>query len=239
MKALIAAFSTSLLVFALAWGISETPGLGETSQSVTTLDRTKTRALPAKAQSTRSASKRNRAESNEEESVAAEDNIPPRTREREREPSGNRQHAEQPNARDESMVLVYQEMRAEQNTVKQLQEQLSLEIAELRGLVIKVSQKRQLFPAEPPAIIADRVNEVATRRPTVSLRDSQAIGDIAVLVRRLIEQGDQSRATELLRDMKERDATKVLDLIADTDYQNAVRLSKSLQAGRTASREFR
>ncbi len=241
MKALIIAFTTALLVFAVSWAILEMLKLGDASPT-SSLDRARLKASNAelgKDKSKSATSKRKRSDPQSDESEAAGDSDFTQKRDSERQNSAMRQREADLRDRQLALDIILEDIRAVQSSVKQIQRQLSLEIAEQFDATINLARRDRQVPVVATGSPSNRNSETANRSSTIDLTDGRAIRDITVLVRRLVEQDSLSAAALLLGEMKERDASKVLDSIAETDRGIAVRLSEILLAGRAGNRELR
>jgi hypothetical protein len=241
MKALITAFATALLVFAVAWAILETLKLGETSPT-SSFDRARLKASnaeSAKDKSKSSTSKRKRTDPLGEEAETIGEAATTQQLELERKISAVRQRETDLRAKNEALDLIFQDIRSVQYAVEQIQRRLTSEIAEKYDATIELARRERLASAELPGSLLRRNGDSANSNPTIALRDNQAIRDFTVLIRRMVENGSLSAAALLLGEIQERDASKVLDSIAETDRGIALRLSEIMLAGRTGSRDLR
>src|SRR5262249_18697866 len=109
-------------------------------------------------------------------------------------------------ARQDAMQIIFDEIREEQDSVAEVRRRVSGEIAALRDPWV-VSQRtaavEQRTSTSKPALQRDDSRTAFRENPsksrlTLTVRDSQTVGDMAVLVRRLAEQGSFRAATALL-----------------------------------------
>lgn len=145
-----------------------------------------------------------------------------------------RQHESGIQAKQDALRIVFDEIREEQKSADLIRRRLTEEIAELREAVAQVAERKATVSPEEPTVIADsriRGSRISAR-PIVSVHDSQAVRDTAVLVNRLARQGSLREAISLLRRLKDRDAAKVLSELSATDSQLALRLSEDLLTAR-------
>lgn len=137
-------------------------------------------------------------------------------------------------ARQEAMRIVFEEIRDEQQSVDKIRNQVSDELAALREANLQ-SAKRNTNASRMASSFVSASRQRESRestRPFVATDDPQAVKDLSVLVIRLARQGSTNSVTTLLRSLKERDATKVLTEVAQTDQKLALRLSQDLLIAR-------
>lgn len=133
-------------------------------------------------------------------------------------------------AKEEAIRLISADIQEEQQLTELMRQRLTSEIAllnESRGQAARRETERptritQRFPTKPTSGAA-----------VVSLRNSQAVHDMAVLVKRLATDNGQSAATTMLQRLKERDAAKVLAELSGTDSPLALQLSQNLLLARS------
>ena len=145
----------------------------------------------------------------------------------------------------ESLRMLFDEIREEQASVEEVRHRVTEEIAALRDATAIAQRETPLerSPLAPRTALPRDESRSTSRdsspkpRPTLSVSDSQSVQDTAILVRRLAEQGSVRAATSLLSTLKDRDAAKVLSAVNNTDPQMALRLTEALQAARQLSTE--
>lgn len=229
MKIIAAGFTTALLVFAVASALSE---LVLTSDAVTTnesavrpqTNRSK-RATVRSSRSPKSPSQTDTAKVlDADEPVEDVQQVLREIRQRERDMQ----------AKEEALRLVFEEIREEQQTVEQLRRQVAAEIAAKQEASFRTSSRKESRADNRPAptLPTRTVSLTTTAKPILSVRDPQAVQDAAVLIGRLAKYGSLQSATALLRNMKDRDATKVLTALSEADSQLALQLSQQLLASR-------
>jgi len=151
-----------------------------------------------------------------------------------------RQRESEVQAKQDALRIIFDGIREEQQSVDLLRRQVSDEIAALRDASARLAQRESMISADVASntSLGRSVDSQASTRPLISLRDSQAVRDTAVLVSRLARQGSVREAIALLRRMKDRDSTKVLTELSAIDLELAMRLSDDLVASRdeTSSR---
>lgn len=237
MKIVAAGLTTALLVFAVASAMSEmllTPDATHSSDTATHRKTSSPKNAGESVRSPRSSAKSRQAD------IAAQDAAEQQTSELQRKLSEVRQRESEVRAKQDALRIIFDGIREEQQSVELLRRRVSEEIATLRDASVRVAQREAMIPADVSSTttLTRSVDSQANTRPLVSMRDSQAVRDTAVLVNRLARQGSIREAIALLRRMKDRDSTKVLTELSATDLELATRLSDDLVASRdeTSSR---
>jgi TolA-binding protein len=233
MKIVAAGFITALLVFVVASAMSEmkilwTPDATHSSDTTTRRKTSSAKTASESVRSPRGPSRTQRAD------TATQDSAEQQTAELQRKLSEIRQRESEVQAKQDALRIVFEEIHEQQQSVDFLRRRVSEEIAALRDAAVQVAQREAIISTDVPstASLPRSVDSPASARPIVSLRDSQAVRDTAVLVNRLAQQGSIRAATALLRSLKDRDAAKVLSELSATDSQMALRLSQDLLAAR-------
>ncbi len=237
MKIVAAGLTTALLVFAVASAMSEMMLSPDATHSSDTTAHRKTSSSKNASELVRlprSSAKSRRAD------IAAQDAADQQTSELQRQLSDVRRRESAVQAKQDALRIILDGIREEQQTVDLLRRQVSDEIAALRDASVRLAQRETMFPADDSSAttMTRSVDSQANIQPIVSMRDSQAVRDTAVLVNRLARQGSIREAIALLRRMKDRDSTKVLTELSATDLELATRLSNDVVASRdnTSSR---
>ncbi len=231
MKIVAAGLTTALLVFAVASVMSEMLLTSDATHSSETATHRKTSSPKNASESVRSprtSAKSRRAD------IAAQDIAEQQTSELQRKLSEVRQRESEVQAKQDAMRIIFDGIREEQHSVDLLRRQVSDEIAALRDASVRLAQRESMISADVASTttLGRSVDSQASTRPLVSMRDSQAVRDTAVLVSRLARQGSVREAIALLRRLKDRDSAKVLTELSATDLELARRLSDDLLASR-------
>jgi pentatricopeptide repeat protein len=237
MKIAAAGLTTALLVFAVASVMSEmllTPDVTHSSETATPRKTRSSKYASESVRSPRSSASSRRAD------IAAQDSVEQQTSELQRMLSEVRQRESEVQAKQDALRIIFDGIREEQQSVDLLRRQVSDEIAALRDASARLAQRESMISAGVASntSLGRSADSQASTRPLISLRDSQAVRDTAVLVSRLARQGSVREAIALLRRMKDRDSTKVLTELSAIDLELAMRLSDDLVASRdeTSSR---
>jgi hypothetical protein len=243
MKIVLAGFTTALLVFAVATAISELLLKSEASPSAAATTRQKSataQTVRGSGRPLRPLSKTRRADS------PADEIVDQTTADAQQGLSLIRQRESELRARQEAIQLMLSEIRAEQQAMDLMRRRVSAEIAALTDTAMRAAQRdaqqdgprddqrdERLASNDPSSEPVPRATALRTpAKPTLKIIDSQAAQDTAVLVNRLVQQGNTRSATLLLKSLKDRDATKVLTALAATDQQLALQLTEQLLATR-------
>lgn len=231
MRFVAAGFTTALLVFAVATAISEMSLTSNTTSSSDTTARPKSQLAKGTNDAVRSSRGSSRSPRKE---TATQEAAERQTLEYQRQLSSVRQREAEVQAKQDALKFVFEEIREEQRSVDLLRRQVSEEIAALREAATRVAQRDTTVPGELPTTVAvsQSVTSSAVVRPIAAIRDQQSIRDIAVLVNRLVKQGNTREAILLLRRLKDRDSTKVLTELSATNLELALQLSDDLLASR-------
>lgn len=231
MKILAAGFTTALLVFAVASALSEMLLTPEVSPSNGTVNRRRTRSVKdtdESVHSTREPSGSQRAE------TLPQDNSVKVTAELQRRSDVVRQRESAVQAKQDALQIIFDDIREEQRSVEFLRRRVSEEIAALRATAVRVALSEAPVPNDvsPAQFVSRPADRSAVFRPVISVRDPQAIRDSAVFVKRLVQLRDSQSAIALLQPLNDRDATKVLTALSETDSEMAVQLAQDLRAAR-------
>lgn len=229
MKIAVAGFTTALLVFAVATALSEFVLISDSSASSDSANRPQTnRGKVATSRASRS-----RRTVPKVDSASALESTEQPTAEIQRVLREVRQSEAGLQANREALKLVLAEIRDEQQSVDRLRQQFSAEVAAMREETLRIASRKTSGASERPAATSPARNpETATTRPLLSVRDPQAVQDAAILIGRLAKQGGLQPATALLRNLKDRDAARVLTALSTTESQLALQLSQQLLASR-------
>lgn len=252
MKVLAAAFTTAVMVFAIATLVSELmPSRGvepallaETDHSTRTASTASIRRKPRSSDRTASAVSARRAtdQPSQRGSNVAQEPVEVA----QRRLAAVRQREDILKAQQQSLQLIYEEIRSEQSTVNNLRKQVSEELTALTQGFQDLEEPnvmiaREAAPIPQNAARTDnsrRATPTTTRKP-FTVENQQAVRDTAILIRRLIAQNSFRAATSLLANMRERDAAKVLTSLVKTDPEIASRLTATLEAARESANSRR
>ncbi len=123
-------------------------------------------------------------------------------------------------ARQESLRMIYDDIRTELAAVDELRKRTNEDLAEAEQRGLDVAQRR-----------APRAARNAPPIPRTA-GGSPAIRGEALIIRRLVEQGKMETAVSLLKSMKGRDAANVLEALSTMDSKLAIRLADTVPASR-------
>ena len=146
--------------------------------------------------------------------------------------------------RQESLRMIYDDIREEQAAVDDIRRQATEELAaaEQRAItasqrVVKASQQDAGAGERKPTAGRQRTEagEITVNRPIVN-SDSPSVRAAVLLTRRLVAQGSHDTAASILGRMQEREAAKVLTALAKEDAPLAKELAVQLQAAKQAAR---
>lgn len=232
MKILAAAFTTALLVFAVASALSQTvlkTDVAVDSESGTRRTPSRTRPAVSTSRSLRSSSRKPHAESpadteeNDESTVELQKSL-----------RAVQQRERALESRQATLDLAFEEIRKEQVLAERLRQQVTTELAALRDASRRVAQRdTEASEARPVLVSSSRsAPSSAPSNSRLQLKDAQSIQDTAHLIGRLAKDGGLQSAILLLQKMKERDAAKVLAALDQTDSQTAAELGERLLASR-------
>lgn len=132
-----------------------------------------------------------------------------------------KQHEANLAARQETLRMIYDDIRSELSMVDEMRKQTSSELAEAERRVRDVAQRK---PAATTKVT----------RPSTSARiadENTTIRGEALFIRRLVDEGKMVTAVAVLKSMKGRDAASVLESLSTLDSKLADRLADSVSAG--------
>ena len=134
-------------------------------------------------------------------------------------------------ARQESLRMIYDDIRAELAVVDDIRRRTSDELAavERRGLAV-AQRDRQTTPNTQPTKSRPAETPLEPAETLKTSTDSPSVRSAALLIRRLADQGHTDSAVSLLNRMKEREAAKVLASLSTLDPRLALRITENLQA---------
>jgi flagellar motility protein MotE (MotC chaperone) len=128
-------------------------------------------------------------------------------------------------ARQETLRLIYDDIRTELATVDELRKRTSEDMAKAEQRMLNVVERKT------PRLTSTPVPPVALRNAS----ESPAVRGQALFIRRLVDDGKTETAISVLKSMKERDAASVLTALSSVDSpladRLANRLADSMQAG--------
>lgn len=228
MKIVVAGFTTALLVFAIASAMLLMSDATQSGAAVTRRKASSENLEMESARPPRVATKHRRIDAATQELAELQsDNL-------QRKLSDVWHRESEVQAKQDALRMIFDEIRQEQQSVEFMRQQVSDEIAVLQDAAVQVARRDGVLSSEEPstATSSQTADSRTVARPIVSIRDSQAVQDTAVLVNRLAQQGNIQTATSLLRSLKDRDATKVLTAISATDKRLALQLTEQLLATR-------
>ena len=220
MKIVVAGFATALFVFAVATAISETLLTSDTTGSTETIPRRKPSRATTGTESNRTSPKMARTRT--ADSTAEENAKLQRLLNEERQSTSDLQ------AKEDALQIALDEIREETYAVNLLKRRVSAELAALQDAAIRVSQREAPSRVDRSASLAMSPSKTTGNiaRPTIAVNGGQAAQDMAVLVKRLAKDNGPREAMALLRNLKERDAAKVLSKLSEVDSPLAERLSQ-------------
>lgn len=229
MKIAVAGFTAALLVFAVATALSEFVLISDSAASSDFASHPQTNRRKVAA----SRASRSRRTVPKTDSASVLESAEQPTAETQRVLREIRQSEAGLQANQEALKLVLAEIRDEQQSVERLRQQFSAEVAAMREESLRVASRATSVASERPVAASPARNmETATVRPLLSVRDPQAVQDAAILIGRLAKQGGLQPATALLRNLKDRDAARILTALSTTESQLALQLSQQLLASR-------
>ena len=246
MKTVAAVFTTALVVFLIASVMSEMlPSEGSSTPHASATHHRTGKAPSADDEPTRSkrlsATKWSKVSGGEQSAEETPSLISQRALKLQQQLGAIRQREAELNAKEEAMRIIFDEIREEQRSAVVIQQQISKGIASVRSASTRLALREPAVPrAQSLAINQPDENSENTSRkrvagnpqPLLPMNDSQSVTDAAILVRLLASRGSFRTATSLLRNLKERDAAKVLYVISKTDSQMALKLTDILQTAR-------
>lgn len=232
MKILAAAFTTALLVFAVASALSLTLlKTDEVANSESGTRRTPSRTKPTVStnRSSRSSSRKPPAELSTDREENEELNA-----ELQKSLHAVQQRERSLESRQATLDLAFEEIRKEQVLAERLRQQVTTELAALRDANRRIA-RRDIENSETRPVLVSSSRSSPNHAPSNSLlqlKDAQSIQDAANLIGRLAKDGGLRSAILLLQKMKERDAAKVLAALDKTDSQTAAELGERLLSSR-------
>lgn len=139
--------------------------------------------------------------------------------------------------RQESLRMIYDDIRDEQTAVEDIRRKATDELATTEQRVVTASQREATSSRRTPSAGRQRAETTsATENGLTHSPDSPSVRSAVLLVRRLVAQGSRDTAVSLLDRMKEREAAKVLSALAREDSHLASALALTLQASKQTAR---
>ena len=126
-------------------------------------------------------------------------------------------------ARQETLRLIYDDIRTELAAVDELRKRTSEDMAKAELRMLDVVERKA------PRLTATPVPPVSPRNAS----ESPAIRGQALFIRRLVDDGKTETAISVLKSMKERDAASVLASLSSVDSRLADLLADTMQASGT------
>ena len=235
MKILVAAFITALLVFTLATAWVE---VVQPRWDILTAASQKTSESVAKSSSVRSRRRTVASEIDDESSVAVDsmprlsarpsrDDVAPASASKVRDELDRiRKQDQKLAAREETLQLLFDDIRAEMSRLNELRRSTSNEVV-LAGQRVRSGLIRTA-DAEPA------MSDVASEQPAMT-RETRAetqADRMATVIQKLAKEGSIPIAATLLGGIKEREAARVLASLYDRDRPLATRLAIELQSAK-------
>ena len=139
--------------------------------------------------------------------------------------------------RQESLRMIYDDIRVEQATVDDIRRKTTEELAVAEQRVITAAQREADGQSGEPPIRRHRAEtaSVKTVVPTAAT-ESPAVRAAVLMIRRLVAQGSRDTAVNQLSHLKEREAAKVLAALAKDDAPLATALAIALQVSKNLSK---
>ena len=138
--------------------------------------------------------------------------------------------------RQESLRMIYDDIRAEQAAVDDTRRKATEELAVAELSVITASQLEADRQSEEPPIHRHRAETASVKNvvPTAAT-ESPAVRAAVLMIRRLVAQGSRDTAVNQLSHLKEREAAKVLAAFEKEDKPLATALVIALQLSKQAA----
>lgn len=135
--------------------------------------------------------------------------------------------------RQESLRMIYDDIRVEQAAVDGIRRKATEELAVAEQRVITAAQREADGQSGEPTIRRHRAEtaSVKTIVPTAA-SESPAVRAAVLMIRRLVAQGSRDTAVNQLSRLKEREAAKVLAVLAKDDAPLATALAIALQVSK-------
>ena len=139
--------------------------------------------------------------------------------------------------RQESLRMIYDDIRVEQATVDGIRQRATEELAVAELSVITASQGEADGQSGEPLIRRHRAETASVKSvASTATTESPAVRAAVLMIRRLVAQGSRDTAVNQLSHLKEREAAKVLAALAKDDAPLATALAIALQVSKNLSK---